>query len=103
VTETELRVTQKKSRDLTPEFREAAAREVVERSRAVADVARDCGVTAQSVRNWVRAYRSARSGSVELASDERDRLRELEKENRKLREQLEFMGKASAFFAARYR
>jgi transposase-like protein len=38
-----------------------------------------------------------------LASDERDRLRELEKENRKLREQLEFMGKASAFFAARYR
>lgn len=27
---------------------------------------------------------------------------ELEKENRKLREQLEFAGKASAFFAARY-
>ena len=96
-------VAQKKSRDLTPEFREAAACEVVEKSRAVADVARDCGVTDQTVRNWVKVYRATRAGDSELTSSERERLRELEKENRKLREQLEFMGKASAFFAARYR
>jgi transposase len=96
-------VAQKKARGLTAEFREAAAREVVEKSRAVSDVARDCGVTGQTVRNWVKAYRSTRSDSAETTSDERKRLRELEKENRKLREQLEFMGKASAFFAARYR
>ncbi|WP_433560405.1 transposase [Nocardia sp. CA-151230] len=32
-----------KSRQFSPEFRETAAREVVEKSRAVADVARDCG------------------------------------------------------------
>jgi transposase-like protein len=37
-----------------------------------------------------------------LTTDERKRLHELEKENRKLREQMEFLGKASAFFAARY-
>ena len=95
-------VAQKKSRGFTPEFREAAAREVVEKSRPVADVARDCGVTAQSVRNWVRAYRPVRTESTDLTSDERARLHELEKENRKLREQMEFLGKASAFFAARY-
>jgi len=96
-------VAQKKSRGFPAEFREAAAREVVEKSRPVADVARDCGVTGQTVRNWVKDYRSTRSESVELPSDDRKRLRELEIENRKLREQLEFMGKASAFFAARYR
>jgi len=96
-------VVQKKSRGFTPEFREAAAREVVEKSRPVADVARDCGVTAQSVWNWVKAYRAVRADSTtELTSDERKRLQELEKENRKLREQMEFLGKASAFFAARY-
>ncbi|MGY2092996.1 hypothetical protein [Nocardia gipuzkoensis] len=39
----------KKSRHLSPEFREAA-REVVEKSCAVADVARDCGVTDQTIR-----------------------------------------------------
>lgn len=93
---------QKKSRGYTPEFREAAAREVVEKSRPVADVARDCGVTAQSVWNWVKAYRAGRTESTELTSDERKRLQELEKENRKLREQMEFLGKATAFFAARY-
>jgi transposase len=86
------------------EFRQAAAREVVEKSRPVADVARECGVTGQTVRNWVRAYRAVRNQEPRPATeDERSRLRELEQENRKLREQLEFLGKASAFFAARYR
>jgi transposase-like protein len=75
---------------------------VVEKSRPVADVARDCEVTAQSVRNWVKAYRTVRAGSTDLAVDERARLHDLEKENRKLREQMEFLGKAGAFFAARY-
>ena len=93
---------QKNSRGFTPEFREAAAREVVEKSRPVADVARDCGVTTQSVRNWVKAYRAVRTTPTNVAPDERARLHELEKENQKLREQLEFLGKASAFFAARY-
>jgi transposase len=97
-------VAQKKYRGHTPEFREAAAREVVEKSRPVADVARDCGVTGQTVRNWVDAYRTVREpDSTELTSEERKRLRELEKENRELRERMEFLGKASAFFAARYR
>jgi transposase len=95
-------VTQKKPRVYSAEFREAAAREVVEKSRPVADVARDCGVTSQSVRNWVNEYRAVRTESTELTTDERKRLHELEKENRKLREQMEFLGKASAFFAARY-
>lgn len=95
-------MTQKKSHGFSPEFREAAAREVVEKSRPVADVARDCGVTAQSVRNWVKEYRAVRTESADLTSSERKRLHELELENRKLREQMEFLGKASAFFAARY-
>jgi transposase len=95
-------VTQKKPRGYPPEFRAAAAREVVEKSRPVADVARDCGVTTQSVWNWVKAYRAVRTPSTELTSDELKRLHELEKENRKLREQIEFLGKASAFFAERY-
>lgn len=93
---------QKKSRGFTPEFREAAAREVVEKSRPVADVARECGVTSQSVRNWIKEYRAVRTEPTDLTTDERKRLHELEKENRKLREQMEFLGKASAFFAARY-
>jgi transposase-like protein len=95
-------VTQKKPRGFSPEFRKAAAREVVEKSRPVADVARDCGVTSQSVRNWIKEYRAGRDEPTDLTTDERTRLRELEEENRRLREQMEFLGKASAFFASRY-
>lgn len=95
-------MTQKKPRGFSPGFREAAAREVVEKSRPVTDVARDCGVTSQSVRNWIKEYRTAREEPTNVTRDERQRLRELEEENRKLREQMEFLGKASAFFAARY-
>jgi transposase-like protein len=97
-------VTQKKSRGYTPEFREAAAREVVEKSRPVADVARDCGVTAQSVWNWVKAYRATHAvRDPESTVGERARLRELERRVRELEEENQFLGKSVAFFAKKHR
>jgi len=97
-------VAQKKSRGYSPEFREAAAREVVEKSRPVADVARDCGVTAQSVWNWVRAYRAAHAVTdPELTVSERARLKELERRVRELEEENQFLGKSVAFFAKKHR
>jgi transposase-like protein len=97
-------VAQKKSRGYTPEFREAAAREVVEKSRPVADVARDCGVTAQSVWNWVKAYRATHTVTgPELTVSERARLKELERRVRELEEENQFLGKSVAFFAKKHR
>jgi transposase-like protein len=46
-----------KYRRFSPEFREEAARMVVETSRAIADVVRELGINATSLGNWVRAYR----------------------------------------------
>ncbi|WP_442790935.1 transposase [Nocardia sp. NBC_01327] len=94
---------QRKSRKFSPEFREAAAREVLVGGRSFTDVARDCGVTEQTIRNWVHACRTE-SGEAEsdLSTDERGRLRALEEENRKLREENEFLGKSVAFFAKKY-
>ena len=46
-----------KYRKFTPEFREEAARMVVETSRPIADVARELGINETSLGNWVRAYR----------------------------------------------
>ena len=95
---------QKKSRGYPPEFREAAAREVVEKSRPVADVARDCGVTAQSVWNWVKAYRATHAVTDPvLTVDERARLQELERRVRELEEENQFLGKSVAFFAKKHR
>lgn len=88
----------------SPEFREAAVREVIEKSRPVADVARENGLVAQTLGNWVHAYRAEHAGEEpELTLSERARLRELEREVRELRMENEFLGKATAFFAKKSR
>lgn len=99
----ELFVAQKKSRGFSPEFREAAAREVVERSRAVADVARDCGVSGQTIRTWVKNFRDTHVTDTGLSITERARLKELERRVRELEEENRFLGKSVAFFAKKHR
>jgi transposase len=94
----------KSRRSFTPEFKEEAAKSVVESSRPIALVAREIGVNEQTLRNWVAAYRREHVGEEPpLAVSERARLRELEKEVRELRLKSEFLGKAAAFFAQEYR
>jgi transposase len=93
-----------KYRKFTPEFREEAARMVVETSRPIADVARELGINETSLGNWVRAYRENHAGDEPpLAVSERARLRELERENRELRMKADFLSKAAAYFAAEHR
>jgi transposase len=88
----------------SPEFKEAAVREVVDNSRTIADVARSLGVVEQTLGNWVKTYRQAHAGDEpELSVSERARLRELERENRELKMENEFLGKSVAFFAKKHR
>jgi transposase len=88
----------------SPEFKEAAVREVVEKSRPVADVARENGLVAQTLGNWVNAWRAGHAGDEPaLSLSERARLKELEREVRELRMENEFLGKATAFFAKKSR
>ena len=42
-------------RRFSPEFKEAAVREIIEKSRPIADVARENGLVPQSLGNWVNA------------------------------------------------
>ena len=93
-----------KRRAFTPEYKEEAAKLVIEGSRSVSAVAGEIGLNEQTLRNWVGAYRRAHAGEEPpLSVSERTRLRELEKEVRELRLKSEFLGKAAAFFAQEYR
>lgn len=86
----------------TPEFRAAAVREVIDRSRPIADVARELGLVAQTLSNWVTAYREHHPSDApepELTISERAKLKQLEREVRELRMENEFLGKSVAFFA----
>ena len=83
-----------KYRKFSPEFRDEAARMVVETSRPIAEVARELGINETSLGNWMRAYREKHAGDEPpLQISERARLRELERENRELRAKNEFLSK----------
>ena len=90
----------------SPEVRERAVRMVFEEGReygsqwgAVVSIAAKVGCSPETLRKWVRQNEvdSGRRGG--LTTDERARLKELERENRELRRANEILRKASAFFA----
>jgi transposase-like protein len=62
-----------KQQKYSPEFREEAARMVVEGSRAIAQVAREYGLSETTLGNWVRAYRETHA-SDELPLELSERL-----------------------------
>ena len=72
---------------------------VTETSKPIAEVARDLGINEGTLGNWVNKYRAEHPTSEELTIDERARLKELERENRELRMERDFLKKAAAFFA----
>jgi transposase len=88
-------------RKFSPEFRDEAAKMVIETNRPIAVVARELGINPGTLGNWVAAYRKAHPVVDEpVTVSERARLRELERENQQLRMQAEFLKKAAAFFAS---
>jgi transposase len=64
--------------------------------RSIAD---KIGCTAETLRRWVRQAERDSGKRPGLTTDERVRLKELERENRELRRANEILRKASAFFA----
>lgn len=93
-----------KRKSFSPEFRETAAREVVENSRSIASVARELGVHDTTLGNWVKAYREKHAGEkAPLELSDRARLRELERENREMRQKIAFLEKVAAYFASEQR
>jgi transposase len=82
-----------------PEFRAEAIRLAKTSGDSIRQVAKDLGISDQTLHNWVAQDDVDGGRKSGLTSDERTRLRELEKENRKLREEREILRKAAAFFA----
>jgi transposase len=87
-------------------MRERAVRMVLEHQRdygsqweAICSVAEKLGPTAETVRKWVRQAEIDGGVRGGLSSEERERMRELEKENRELRRANEILKAASSFFA----
>jgi transposase len=89
-----------KSRPPYPEQFRRKAVQLVRDGRSVPDVAASLGVTAQSLRNWVRQDEADRGErSDQLTSAEREELRRLRRENVRLKQERDILKRATALFA----
>jgi transposase len=66
---------------------------------AIGSIAAKIGCTAKTLRKWVRRAERDSGRRPGLTTVERQRLQDLERENRELKRANEILGKASAFFA----
>lgn len=89
------------------ELRERAVRLVLEtmteqgsRYGAAKKIGDQLGINPDTLRDWVHQAEIDRGARAGLSTDERERMRALERENRELRRANEILKAASTFFAA---
>ena len=81
-----------------PEFRRQAI-ELVRSGTPLKQVASDLGVSEQTLRNWRRQLEVDAGRAEGLTSEEREELRRLRRENRRLQQERDILKAAAAFFA----
>jgi len=96
----------RQSSKYSPEVRERAVRMVFEHTAehasqwaAITSIAAKIGCNAETLRTWVRQAERDAGRRPGVTTEERERLKQLERENRELRRANEILRKASAYFA----
>jgi transposase len=99
--EIEGKKTKRKQRRFTADFKASAVRLVLDEGRTIDAVVESLGLTRSAFCAWLRQARIDRGGGKrgELTSEERARLKQLEKENRELKEDKVILKKWVAFCA----
>ncbi len=99
-------MTKQTSARYSPEVRARAVRMVLEHQRdhpsqwaAICSIASKIGCTGETLRKWVRQVERDQGLRDGTTTEERDRVKALERENRELRQANEILRKASAYFA----
>jgi transposase len=86
----------------TKEFREDAVKLVTEQGYSSNEAGRRLGISQSNISRWVREYRRDQEDMADggiTRKELEDKIRRLEKENRRLEMEREILKKAAAFFA----
>jgi transposase len=99
-------MTKKTTNRFSPEVRQRAVRMVLDHGgdhasqwAAIGSIAGKIGCTAETLRKWVRQAERDQGQRPGATSEERERIKALERENRELRQANEILKKTSAYFA----
>lgn len=90
-------------RSFNEEFKAGAVELVTSSGRSLKDVASELGIKEGTLGNWVRAWKVEHpdAGATEPGPVEWAKYKALQAENTALKKENDFLGKASAFFAAK--
>ena len=88
----------RRRRSFTPEFKAEIVDACRRDDRSIGQVARDFDLTETAVRTWVKQADIDAGRQDGLTTAEREELAQLRRENRRLREDVEILKRATAFF-----
>ena len=96
----------KRTPPFSPEVRERAVRMVQDhqgehssRHAAIRSIAAKIGCSGETLRNWIKEAEMSKGTQAGATTNERERIKALEREVRELRQANEILRKASAYFA----
>ena len=89
----------KHSRRYSPQFKREAVELYRRSGKSIVAIATEIGVAPESLRKWNQQHEIDVGEREGLSSSERERLRELERENARLRMERDLLKRAAAFFA----
>jgi len=94
-----------KTKAYTEEFRREAVKRSEKPGVTQAQVAKELGISAQQIANWKRQFNRLSEKQfnslegVDYSKKESEEFRKLRRENKRLKEEMEFLKKVSAYFA----
>jgi transposase len=94
-------MSKQKNNVYSDEFKQEAVRQALKSGKPKAQVARELGVAISLLYGWIKKFDEAKSKGLtpkELDSEKAE-FRRLQAENKRLKEEVEILKKASAYFA----
>jgi len=86
------------SQRFTEEFKKQAVKQVTDQGYSVASVSERLGVTSSSLYNWIKAY-GPDSEEHRQSQEQSDRIKQLEKELKRVTMERDILKEATVFFA----